>query len=148
MEPGVLTFWPEIRRFRNPGRAKAAARHAGHHGLISSSIRRLLSRSAAPGEKWSLPLKIREADLDYPADRLRSRPIRELLAPWWPACRAESFARPGSQIRRLLSRNANKSTKKPKQAPRRRLVRNYLNTTPKVLKHNERRLFGLIPSNY
>ena len=123
MEPGVLTFLPEIRRFRNPGRAKAAARHAGHHGLISSSIRRLLSRSAAPGEKWSLPLKIREADLDDPADGLRSRRSEKLVAPGWPACRAESFARPRSPIGRRLG------PKSERQVPRRRPVRNHTDTS-------------------
>ena len=45
-------------------------------------------------------------------ERLRSRPIRELLTSRWPASRAESFARPGSQIRRLLGRNVNKSGRK------------------------------------
>ena len=42
-----LTFWPKSRRFRDLRRATAAARPAGHHGLISFLNGGLLSRSAA-----------------------------------------------------------------------------------------------------
>ena len=56
------------------------------------------------------------------AKRLRSPRFRKLIIPSWPACRAESFAGLRSSIGRLLSRNANKSKKKTKQAPRRTLV--------------------------
>ena len=45
--------------------------------------------------------------------RLRSARFKKVLAPSWPACRAESFAGLGCLKRRLLSRNANQSTKKP-----------------------------------
>ena len=58
------------------------------------------------------------------ADRLRSRPFKKVMRPWWPAGRAAAVAGLRSLIRRLFGRSANESTKKRKQAPRRRLVRN------------------------
>ena len=81
----VFAFGPKSRRFRDPGRARAAARHAGHHGVIISSLRRFLSRSAADSRILFLIVSvvfmsgrvIRKGG----ADRLRSGPMRELLAP-------------------------------------------------------------------
>ena len=44
-----LAFWSRSGRFRDLRPAKAAARRAGHHGLISSLHGRLLSRFSARG---------------------------------------------------------------------------------------------------
>ncbi len=47
------------------------------------------------------------------ADRLRSRPFKKLMRPWWPAGRAAAVARLRSLIRGLLGRNAKTGQKRP-----------------------------------
>ena len=49
--------WSSSGRIWDLRRAEAAARRAGHHGLISFLIRRLLRRFSARGEKWSASTK-------------------------------------------------------------------------------------------
>ena len=119
-----FAFWPKSSSFSNPGRAKAAARHAGYHGLISFLIWRHSGGAWAVSSflMVSVVLSARGTLSPWAADGLRSRRIRKLVRPWWPACRAAAFAGLGFLNGRLFGRNANKSINKPKEAPRRRLV--------------------------
>ena len=96
-------------------RATAAARHAGHHGLISCSIWRHL------GGVWqvssflmvSVLLSARATLSPRAEQRLRSRRIRKLMRPWWPARRAAAVARLRSQIRPLLDQKPKSETLGP-----------------------------------